>query len=54
MFKSDSILSVRKTFPDHVGDSEQSGLVEGVPALAGVWNEIIFKVPSDPNPSVIL
>jgi len=35
--------------------SEHPGLVEGVPAHGrGVWNQMIFKVPSNPNHSVIL
>ncbi|KAJ7411009.1 Olfactory receptor 11A1 [Willisornis vidua] len=33
---------------------EQSGLVEGVPVYSRVWNEMSFKVPSNPNQSVIL
>jgi len=32
--------------------SEQPGLVEGVPAQGG-WNQMIFKVPSNPNHSMI-
>jgi len=34
--------------------SEQPGLVEGVLLMAGGWNQVIFKVPSNPNHSKIL
>lgn len=34
--------------------SEQPGVVESIPAQAGGWNAMIFKVPSKPNYSVIL
>ena len=33
---------------------EESGIVEGVPAHGRGWNEMIFKVPSNPNGSGIL
>jgi len=34
---------------------EQPGLVEGVPAHGrGGWNQMIYKVPSKPNHSMIL
>lgn len=35
---------------------EQPGVlqVEGVPAHGGCWNEMVFKVPSNPNHFVIL
>ncbi|KAJ7404428.1 hypothetical protein WISP_145749 [Willisornis vidua] len=29
---------------------EELGLVEGVPAMAGVWNKMIFKVSDLPRP----
>ena len=32
----------------------QPGLVGGVPAMAGGWNKVISKVPSNPNHLVIL
>ena len=32
---------------------EQLGLVEGVPAHGGGWNEMSFKAPPNPNRSVI-
>jgi len=36
------------------GGCEQPGLEGGVPAIAGGWNYMILKVPSNPNHSMLL
>lgn len=46
--------SGRQRAGDEEGEPKQPGIVEGVCVLAGGWNEVAFKVPSNPNPCGIL